>query len=222
MSTPPRKETISSRISARLRSAILRGDLAPGAKINLDRLREDYDVSISPLREAVSRLMSDGLVEFEDQRGYSVAPISAANLREITLLRAELDVLALRMAIEQGDLEWESDVMRALYRLTHAKRDAADAAVTDAWEAAHTEFHMALLRGCKMPLLLHFCVMLQNMNDRYRRLYLQADVTGRDIGAEHTAIATAATSRDVGLACSALQDHILATGNALAHRLGAV
>jgi len=66
-------------------AAILRGDLKPGAKINLDRLRQDFAVSISPLREAVSRLVPDGLVEFEDQRGYRVAPVSAASAYSASL-----------------------------------------------------------------------------------------------------------------------------------------
>ena len=222
MSPPARKETISSRISAKLRNAILRGDLAPGAKINLDRLREEYDISISPLREAVSRLVSDGLVDFEDQRGYRVTPISLANLKEVTLLRAEFEVLALRTSIALGDLDWESDVMRALYRLTHTARDGADPASVEAWEAAHTEFHMALIRGCRMPLLQHFCTMLHNMNDRYRRIFLQKNPSGRDARAEHEAIAAAATARNSDLACAALHDHIVRTGEDLAARLATV
>ncbi len=133
----PRKETISSRISGMLREQILKGELAPGSKVNLDRLREQHDVSISPLREAVSRLVADGLVEFEDQRGYRVVPVSRENLAEVIMLRSELEVMALRQSIAHGDLEWESNVIRALHRLTHTSRDNDG---LDAWEAAHTGF----------------------------------------------------------------------------------
>jgi GntR family transcriptional regulator, carbon starvation induced regulator len=219
MIEPPRKETISSRISALLRDAILRGDLAPGAKINLDRLREQYDISISPLREAVSRLVADGLVEFEDQRGYRVVPISLENLTEVTALRAEFEVIALRASIERGNLDWESDVMRALYLLTRTERDSARPETFEAWEAAHTDFHMALIRGCKMPLLLTFCSVMHNMNDRYRRLFPARYPSLRDVKAEHEEIALAATAHDSDRACAALKAHILRTGDDLKRRL---
>ncbi|MDP1732398.1 MAG: GntR family transcriptional regulator [Devosia sp.] len=75
-----RKPTLAGRVSLELRRAILNGQLQPGEKINLDRMREDFDVSVSPIREAVSRLVGR-LVEFEDQRGFRVAPISLENLR---------------------------------------------------------------------------------------------------------------------------------------------
>lgn len=219
MPEAPRKETISSRISATLRTAILRGDMAPGSRINLDRLREEYDISISPLREAVSRLVADGLVEFEDQRGYRVAPVSLANLAEVTALRAELDVMALRASIAHGGLDWESDVMRTHYLLTRAVRDPARPEAMAAWEEAHSKFHLALIGGCGMPLVLTICGVLHNMTDRYRHLFPLDDVTDRDVAAEHSEIAIAATTHETDRACAALKAHILCTGDALSARM---
>jgi GntR family transcriptional regulator, carbon starvation induced regulator len=218
MTSPPRKETISSRVAADLRDAILRGDLAPGSKINLDRLRAAHDASISPLREAVARLVADGLVLFEDQKGYRVAPVSLADLAEVTRLRATLEGLALEASIATGDLDWESDVMRALYRLNRTPRNPDTA---EPWEAAHAAFHMALIRGCGMPLLMTFCTVLHNMNDRYRRLYPGDDPADRDVAAEHAAIAEAATRRDTARAAEALRAHILHTGAVLQARMAA-
>lgn len=221
MAETPRKETISSRISATLREAIQRGDLAPGSRINLDRLREEYDISISPLREAVSRLTADGLVEFEDQRGYRVAPVSRANLIEVTTLRAEFDGIALRASIERGGLDWESDVLRAHYLLMRSARDPERPDTLEAWERAHAEFHMALIRGCGMPLLLTFCSVLHNMTDRYRHLYPIDAGLYPDLGAEHSDIAMAATAHEADRACAALRAHILRTGEALLARMAA-
>jgi DNA-binding GntR family transcriptional regulator len=216
MAARTRKETLSSRIVADLRAAIVRGELAPGEKINLDRLREAQDVSISPLREAMSRLAADGLVAFEDQRGYSVTPVSLGDLAEITRLRVALESLALRGAVAAGDLDWESQVMGALYRLRTTPRSAEAPA---AWEAAHTEFHMALLRGAAMPLLLQFCAQLRCLQDRYRALYLADLPAGRDVQAEHDAIAAAACARNADLAVSRLVAHIEATGALLRARM---
>lgn len=78
------KNTIGSQLAFRLREAIISGGLEAGSKINLDKARQSFNVSLSPLREGLARLISDGLVEFEDNRGYRVAPVSLANLEEIT------------------------------------------------------------------------------------------------------------------------------------------
>jgi DNA-binding GntR family transcriptional regulator len=206
------KKTIASRVSHELRQAILRGDMTPGSKINLDRVRTSYDISLSPLREALSRLAADGLVELEDQRGYRVAPVSASNLAEVTRLRVEFESLALKHSIEQGDIEWESDVMRSLYRLNRIVRDPALPESLEAWEGAHNDFHLQLIRGCKMPLLLRFCSVLHNLNDRYRRLFLASNPGDRDVRGEHIAIAEAAVARRSSEACSALRHHIDRTG----------
>ena len=201
MSRPiARKATLASSVAADLRAAILRGDLPPDSKINLDRLRETYAISISPLREAVSRLLQDGLVTFEDQRGYSVAPVSSADLGELTRLRAEVDSLALIAAISAGTLEWESAVMSALYRLSRTPISEADD-----WTAAHSAFHMALLTSPNHPRTTRLCTTLRAHQDRYRSLFLPASAQDE---AEHTALAHAATSRQTARATALLRAHI--------------
>lgn len=206
------KETIASRVSAELREAIMRGDLPPGQKINLDRVRADLEVSLSPLREALSRLTSDGLVQAEDQRGYRVAPVSLADLEEVTRLRMDLESLALRYAIEAGDIEWESGVVAALHRLNRIERDPAVPESFEAWEVAHAAFHLQLIRGGGMPLLLHFCGVLHNINDRYRRIFLSRNPGDRDVRKEHRGIVDAAMARDTERASTLLRRHIERTG----------
>ena len=76
-SAVPASVTLSTTLVARLRDAIMRGELLPGSKLNLDRLRTAFGVSLSPLREALCRLENDGLVALIDQRGYRVTPVSA-------------------------------------------------------------------------------------------------------------------------------------------------
>jgi DNA-binding GntR family transcriptional regulator len=206
------KNTLASRLVDRLREAILTGALQPGSKINLDRTRELFEVSLSPLREALARLIADGLVEFVDNRGYRVAPVSLANLAEITQLRTEFECLALRNAIAAGNLSWEGDVIRALHRLNRTFRDAARPESFEQWEAAHSDFHLTLIAGCGMPQLLSFCRVLHNLNDRYRRIFLQTRPGDRNVGAEHSEIAEGAVARDVDFACGRLRDHIQRTG----------
>ena len=75
----------------RLREDILRGALQPEAKLRIEQLRQSYGLGASPLREALSRLVSDGLVETEGQRGYWVAPTVIRNVAaDSELARREL------------------------------------------------------------------------------------------------------------------------------------
>jgi len=147
--------------------------------------------------------------------------ISLRRLAEVTQLRATLEVQALRAAILHGDLDWEADVLRALYRLNHTARGHADAPGIDAWERVHEGFHLALIAACQRPLLLHFRTQLRAMNGRYRRLF-PGPPAGRDSAAEHSAIAEAATARRANAACAALRDHFTATGDEIAARLRAL
>lgn len=213
------KNTLASQLVERLREAIVSGQLEAGAKINLDRAREVFSVSLSPLREALARLIPDGLVIFEDNRGYRVAPVSLANLREVTRLREEFEALALRQAIANAPPEWEGEVMRALHRLNRAERNPADPATLERWEALHREFHLCLLAGCGMPLLLGFCRTLLNLNDRYRRSFLVRTSGDRNVSLEHSEIAQGAVARDADFACARLSEHIHRTGSNLAAHL---
>lgn len=219
LSPPQRKETLASRLAVTLREAILSGTLVPGSKINLDRLRETYSVSVSPLREAVSRLVSDGLVEFEDQRGYRVTPVSRDNLEEIHRLRVDLEVLALGYSIDRGSLDWEGQVMGALHRLDRIDRQENRPEALEAWEAAHRTFHLELTGGSGMPHLIRFCATLHNLNDRYRRIFLEKNPGDPHVREEHRAIAEAAVSRRRDDACELLATHIERTGTRLRSRL---
>lgn len=212
------KNTIASQLVDRLREAIVSGQLEAGAKINLQKARSIFQVSLSPLREALARLISDGLVTFEDNRGYRVAPMSLADLEEITNLRLEFELYALREAIRLGDATWEGNVVRALHRLNKEERDAERPATLEAWEQIHREFHLTLISGCGKPHLMNFCSVLLNLNDRYRRTFLRATSGDRNVAFEHSEIAHAAVARDAEYASQKLHEHIRRTGgNLLTH-----
>ncbi len=213
------KNTIASQLVTRLREAIVSGDLAAGSKINLDQARTEFQVSLSPLREALARLIPDGLVLFEDNRGYRVAPISLANFEEIARLRETFETFALREAMSIGDLAWESDVMRALHLVNRTERDATRPETLEAWEETHRAFHLTLISGCGMPTLLAFCSKLLNLNDRYRRTFLRRTSGDRNVMMEHSEIAQAAVARDADYACERLREHLARTATNLRRHL---
>jgi DNA-binding GntR family transcriptional regulator len=200
---------LSTSIVDRLRSDILGGVIVPGTKLRAGELRNKFDVSLTPVREALMRLAAEGLVIAEDQRGFRVTPVSRQNLMEVNELRKNLECLALRHSIENGDLDWEANVVAALHRLKslNSRRSGEDVAINEDWERWHRAFHLALIDRCDMPVLLNFCKTLHDMSDRYRRMFLP--VTRRvDRQEEHKNIAAAARNRDPDLAVKLLRAHI--------------
>jgi len=204
--------TLSTNLVTRLRDAIMRGELLPGSKLNLGRLRTAFGVSLSPLREALCRLENDGFVALIDQRGYRVTPVSADNLTEIIRLRVEFEGLAIKEAIERGDVAWEGRVLSALHQLSRCKRGSRSVAEQEAWEIAHRAFHAELTSACGMPLLRQFCATLHDQSDRYRRIFLKKHQPDRDVPAEHTAMAHAVIERRSRDATKILREHIERTG----------
>jgi GntR family carbon starvation induced transcriptional regulator len=208
----PSAATLSTTLAERLRSAIMRGELVPGSKLVLDRIRASYGVSLSPLREALWRLESEGLVQAEDQRGYRVAPVSADNLTEVIRLRVELESMAAREAVLHGDAAWEGRILSALHQLNRSRRGQRSAEEQEEWEQRHRAFHAELISACRMPMLQQFCETLHDQSDRYRRIFLKDHEPDRDVPAEHAAIADAMIGRRAEDAARMLRDHIERTG----------
>lgn len=205
--------TLAATLTAQLRDAILEGRMAPGSKLNLDEIRTAFGVSLSPLREALSRLGAEGFVTSEEQRGFRVAPVSEANCREVIRLRCEFEVLALTESIRRGDAEWEARVVAASYLL--GKFDGRRERLQDVaeWERLHRAFHHTLASACGMPLLLQFCGQLHDMFDRYRGLFLAEKPVDKDVPGEHRAIVQAALDRKPGEAAAILRRHIERVGD---------
>lgn len=205
-------QTLATSIAARLRAQITCGAIPPSEKLHLDELRSRFGVSLSPLREALSRLSAEGFVVMEDQRGYRVAPVSETNLLEVTKLRSEFESLALRESILHGDDRWESELVASQYRLSKFESGEGGSRRVEEWESAHRELHQKLLSACQLPLLLHFCATLHDLNDRYRRLFLENHPIDRNVQEEHEKIVQATLARRADEACALLRTHIERTG----------
>jgi len=204
--------TLAVAICDRVRADILAGRRQPGAKIRLEELRAEFGVSWSPVREAISRLVAEGLIVTEESRGYRVAPVSRADLAEVIKLRTLLETMALRSAIELGDDAWEAELLAAQHRLGKLELRRSYPAEAEQWETWHRAYHEALIRACGSPILLQFCSQLHDLSDRYRRLFLAAHDFDRDVPGEHRRITEATLARDADAACALLKRHIERTG----------
>lgn len=210
----PAKDTQSStqRAYLALRSAIITGEIPPGERLKVEALKESLQTGASPVREALSLLTSDQLVERLDQRGFRVAQTSQDQFQEILGLRCQLEDLALRESVGAGGQDWEEALVLAHHRMSRAEQDNAPE-----FEALHKDFHMALIANCGSPILLRFCAQLYDLNVRYRYLAGKSkSYKRRDVAAEHRAILDAAVTRDIELASTLLLAHYRATGAFLA------
>ena len=165
------------------------------------------------MREALSRLTSEGLVTSEPHKGFKVAPVTKAELEDITNVRTRIESLCLENAITNGTLKWESAIVSTTHELSRIPvQDPLDPArVNEVWSEAHKRYHEALVANCNSPWLLKIREMLFAQSERYRQFSVPLDRTLRDIAAEHRAIADAAIDRNAPLACDLLRQHLTRT-----------
>ncbi len=201
--------TLAEAAYQRLRSDVIGGRLEPGAKLRIEELQKDYQVGASPLREALNRLVGEGLVVVKEQRGFRVAPVSLEELQDLSRLRVMLECEALRESIEKGDDEWEANVIAAHHRL----RKAGDAygKDLDAWELRNEKFHEALVAASASAWLLRIRRLLYEQHKRYRFISILARDEERDVDREHQEIMEASLARDTAAACAATERHIQQT-----------
>lgn len=211
---PVSSVSTTQRVLEDLRELIIQGKLTPGEKLKIETLKPLLDSGASPIREALSLLTSDQLVERIDQRGFRVAPVSAAQFREILTLRCQMDIIGLKSSIESGDNEWEDNLSVAHEKLSLATRDD-----TERYEPLHKIFHTTLISACGSPILLRYSTQLYDLNIRYRYLAGKSgSYSSRNIEQEHKDILQAALDRNSELAVSLLTSHYTLTGDFLADR----
>ncbi len=205
--------TVASLLVDKLRTDIVAGAFAPGDRLKLADLSLRYGSGISPLREALTRLAATGLVLIEDQKGFRVAPMSRADLLDLTGVRQRLESWALGEAIARGDVEWEARIVSAHHRLARLSRTAPGdgRALDDTWESLHQDFHRALVSACGSPWLLHFRNVLADQASRYRRLSVAYAEAARDIAAEHAELMAAVLARDTARATALVEAHFART-----------
>ena len=199
--------TFAQAVQGRIAEDILCGRLKPGIRLRLQTLCESYEVSMSPLREALSALAGRGLVAQEGQRGFRVAAATSEDLRDIVETRVHIETLALRLSIELGGDEWEAGILAAHHRLERRQR-SDDLLIDPLWEKLHRAYHMSLISACGLPRLLEFYETLSDNFDRYRRLAVLAAGRHPRPKAVHGAIVKATLARDADRAMRLMAGHV--------------
>lgn len=204
---------ITETVYAALRADLLACRLRPGQKLKIDEICRRLGAGSSAVREALSRLASDGLVDSEPQRGFRVKPLSLDELRDLTSTRIQIESLCIQDSLVHGDLEWETALVASLHRMsrTPVAADGDPRRYSEEFGRAHTAFHEALVGACRSPWLLKVRVLLYIQQERYRSLSRPLARVERDLDTEHRAIADAAVARDVATTIALMDAHLRTT-----------
>ncbi len=209
-------KSLSGAAVALIRRRIINGEYSPGSKLVIGNIAAELDISPGLVREALSRLVTEGLVTAHEQRGFRASEVSLKELKDITANRQLIETHALRLAIANGDAEWEAGIVAAFHRLTRCPRiDDENQHHSANWSQLHYSFHRSLLMACHSPWMLRFSDLLFDQSERYRRLRFGYELEGmdtpRDVDGEHQAIMDAVLARDADRATDLLSHHYQST-----------
>src|SRR5436190_1234081 len=208
-------ETIGDDGYRRIRTDIVMARLAPGQRLRLDGLKESYGVSVSTLREILSRLASEGLVLAEGRRGFEVAPVSVDNLKELAELRLLLESHAMRVSFANTDVEWEGRVVSAHHKLASTDRLLEKGlGELEKWKRYDGEFHQALISNCGSRTLMETHALVFDKYFRYQMIAFS--YRGSEPAAQHKTLLDAALKRDADAAVATLKVHV---NNCVEHAL---
>jgi len=194
-----------------LRAELLNGMLNPGDKLPMVELARRFSASQSVVREALTRLAEQGLVVAAPQRGFRVRQLSVEDIAGLTESRVAVESVALRLAIERGDVRWETEIVAAHHVLERTPVLDADGRFHEPWAGVHRDFHRALTGGCNNARLQGVVLALRDSAELYRRWWWAlADDRQRDLAAEHRQLKDLTLARDADAATEALVHHIKA------------
>jgi GntR family transcriptional regulator, carbon starvation induced regulator len=205
------RETLAEIAVKQIRGAIIAGVFKPGDRLTMGALQERYGFSMSPLREALAGLAAEQFVTFEGRRGYRVAPMSYADLRDLTETRKLLEADIARLALAHGDEVWESKVIAAFHQLSHTEQQniaAGRLGGDKEWEKRNAAFHDAISAACPLRWLKELRRQIFVKAQRYRTMAWLKLPDSQTVAAEHREIFEAAMARDEKRLIEGIQMHI--------------
>lgn len=169
-------DTVVAMLASVLRRDISFGTLLPDQKLKIEALRQRYGGSNHSMRETLRLLSAEGLVEATAQRGFRVTSATEADLRDIHLVRAEVEKIGLARAMAEAGTGWEGRVIAAHHALRKAEARVAvspDDLTALEWDEACREFSAALISGCDSPRLIDLQRKFFDQSRRFRLALLR-------------------------------------------------
>lgn len=205
----------SDQLAALVRDRILSGRVLPDLPIRQDALAAELGVSKIPLREALTRLEQEGLIQSQANRGYFVRPLTTGEVEEVYALRLKLEPEATAAASLRAD-----DEERRIATDTLTALDAATGNHGESVGALNRAFHLALIRPGGQQVTSHILERLQVLSERYVRKHLEPSGRDRRANDEHRQMLDAWLARDSDGIAALTRAHIGKTLTDLREQLG--
>ena len=209
-------QSLITQIYNKIKNSLINGDLKPGEKLKIDVLKEKYDTGHTPIREALTSLVKDGLVERIEQKGFVASNVSMKHFNEVLKTRIWIEEIAIKKSMENKDglEQWEENLILLNHRLS--KKDWTEKynpENDDSWEMIHKKFHISLISRSSSDYLTKFCEQLYDQNLRFRFLLIKnkKNYLARNVNKEHQDILNAVISRDIVSAQKNLVKHYKVT-----------
>lgn len=206
-------EHASETAYSRLKADILQGTFKPGEKLLMSSLKERYALGVGPMRELLARLVAERLVNAVNQKGYRVATMSLAEMKDVYEARAHLEAMIVKLAIERGDDAWEASIVACSHTLSKVVELNSPHEMVDIWDARHKAFHNAIANGCGSKSLLQARSFLLDQAERYRQIWLRRTVLSEEAlrlkQLEHAMLVDTILARDQDKASKMMLDHLM-------------
>lgn len=193
--------TASERIYATIRQRIMRCEFAPGAKLDAAEIAREYEVSKTPVRDAMQRLAADGLVIILPRSGYRVAPITFQAVHEILDMRAAIGPHAARQAARYATPEDVAELRRIV-------REYAEPLDIGAMQQVARRFHVAIARCSRNARMVALSESLFDELERLLRFAIDFTVKAGEHSDEHTALVDAIEKGNGERAAAIEAEHI--------------
>jgi DNA-binding GntR family transcriptional regulator len=184
--------TLTDEAYARIKARVLRCEFEPGARFSEGQLADELRLTKMPVREALSRLVQEGLVRSIPRHGYEVNPVTVRDVHDLFELRLAVEPLAVELAARRID----EPTLRRLAELCEVTCNPTDLASITQFADAHREFHLLIVRACGNRKLSD--VVERVLEDADRLVYmglLRLDHHAK-VGTEHHALLDALERRD--------------------------
>jgi DNA-binding GntR family transcriptional regulator len=195
-----------------IKKSLINGELKAGEKLKIDTLKEIYNVGSSPIREALTWLVADNLVQKIDQKGFVATESSIQDFKEILKTRLWIEEIAFRKSMQNKKNidSWEEELIILCHRME--KRDwkeEYEPSNINSWEMIHKKFHMTLISRCRSEYLVKFCEQLYDLNLRFRFMLIKQKKSyhKRQVNTEHANILKHVLKRDENKAVNSLIGH---------------
>jgi DNA-binding GntR family transcriptional regulator len=198
-----------------LRRRIVTGELEPGTRLDLPELCDTLGISRMPVRDALSRLDEQGLVEIRPQTATIVSTLSTDDLHDTYGARLALEALLTGAAVERID----DELIAAMGRDIERQRALADAGDLEGFLQSDRRFHDRLYERARMPRSRALAERLRDVADRYVYLFLTAGEHRYESIAEHERLVELCARRDAAALQQAIGEHIARGRDALLGQL---